>query len=621
MAAPDPEAPTPAAPARGRGWRVALATTGRIPPAAWLLTLAPLVLACARPFARAALSMRFLWDDWLFLWYAQHPVDYLRRLPFMEVFRPAQHVLYFLTAWIFGIHPRPFAALVLAAHVGAAVLGTLALRAAGLSLLGSAAAVVLATVSSENWETLCFFSVTPIPFMRLWGMALLFVFLREERPRRRLWLPLLVLTCLSHEQGFAFPMLVLLGVWYRDGLAGLRGSLRNPARREMVLGFVLLLAGRSALFHGGRFLTAAAAPEMRTHNLGFAAVRRSGAFLLDRCRHALELITGYQEGTGWLLVTALLLLALAPVVRWRAVPRLAAFCLGWVVVSYGIYFFATAYVGGYFVAVSLVGVYLLVTESLGAAVECARAPVVLRALVAVMALAAFSRQPTTSGFLAPEFSDELVAAVRGGYARGPDGVAHLLLLEDTDLGDRWGVPAYRHLMTTTGTRSELLEVVFPERPMRVSLLSARHRPWMTPRPGDLVLRVTRQGPRGDVGYVNRTRDDSFHVVREPAPATGDPVPEALRAGDAGLAPGLAAAARAYWAAYRAGDVAASAERAGSVGDLAGDYRGSPEDEPRRLLVEAVLATRPPVWPGEQPGAWLQPSGRGADERTGPRGRR
>ena len=207
--------------------------------------------------------------------------------------------------------------------------------------------------------------------------------------------------------------------------------------------------------------------------------------------------------------------------------------------------------GGYFVAVSLVGVCLLVTEALGAAVECARAPVVLRALVAVMALGAFSRQRTTSGFLAPEFSDELVAAVRGGYARGPDGVAHLLLLEDTDLGDRWGVPAYRHLMTTTGTRSELLEVVFPERPMRVSLLSARHRPWMSPRPGDLVLRVTRQGPRGDVGYVNRTRDDSFHVVRERAPAAGDPVPEALRAGDAGLAPGLAAAARAYWAARSA----------------------------------------------------------------------
>lgn len=600
-------------------------------PEPWVLVACGLVAAgCVAAFARFGAGMQFCLDDWEWLGRGADVPGLIRQqLRFqLEVFRPLPQHLYALSYALFGLRPGPFAALLVAGHLLAAVGAARVVRLLGFSTLTGVMAALLVLLDPVSAESLQFFSLNQPVLGRAFLLLALAGLLAHDAPRRRAWLPWALLGICSHEQAALLAPLWVLGRLHRDGARRTLAAMNSPHGRGVLglcLGYVALrLALRDTdpnLPHalGLRALPLKWALFVK-HLHGFVAFRTGFALrlgtvpqesLLDPRRTALHLaLLG-----GWIVALGAWV-ALGPAKALRTASTAALWALG----GYAPYFLAVNESAIYHFNLSLLGVSLLPAAALGALwsrcegrARPLRAPVVALGLATVLPLGRdYLRRPSFDAF--PQISTHLRARLRSE----PDGVSHLIFLDGAAPRGP-SVPAYIAQMSgefdvnrpapPRGAVNWALALSFPGRNLRVWVLTPAHAPFLCLREGDLALEVHPLDLHGQrhrfVPVAPCARPGGLPPALDGATPEGAALASSTR-WSASAAPGRL---RAYWAAYATRDLAAQRAAGDALGD---DLRALDLDPAARVLAtraaEAVRATMPLPQARAAAPSWEDPPG-------------
>lgn len=597
---------------------------------------------CVVDFARFGLSMRFCMDDWEWLGRGTRMTELVQQqLSFrMEVFRPVPQYLYALSYKLFGLRTGPFAALLVSAHLVAAWAAARVVRSLGYAPLTAAVVALLALLDPVSAESLQFFSLNQPVLSRAFMLLSLAALLERDPPPRRAWLPWAVLGILTHEQATLLAPLWVLCLLHRDGLKKTLAVVRSRHGVTVLTLCFGYLALRFALRHSDpnlpHALSLRAAPQkwvrLIGHLRGFVAFHTGyGSFLgniplvgyLSPLRGSLH----NAVAVAWLVV-----LGVWAALRPTRAARTALTSALWTLGGYAPYFLAINESANYHFNLSLVGLALLPGAALGelwtlceGRARPARLAIAALGLVVVLP---FGRRYLLNAPLGA--ARAILELLRPRVRAAPDRVTNLIFLDDVSRRGYGNAPTYLSQMSgefsfnqvdeADGVHNWALALNFPHQRVRVWVLSTAHGPYLCPREGDLVLRVS--APANDLFALRFApvatcdRPGGLPFALDPASPEGAAL-AALAPWTSSPAPALL---RRYWAAYAARDTSAQRATASALLALARRFEGDPALRSRAALaLGGVRATMPPSGASRAASGSSSPSARGVARLRSSRG--
>lgn len=564
------------------------------------------ILAVGAVFLRVRLRSPFASEDWQVMATPAATIASDALSGTTDTLRPVPALLLRASYALFGADPRPYAALVAATHVAAALLTALAMRALGIGgpapFLASAA--VLFTDASAVTDMCLLYNQAA--FAKLFAAVALLALLRRPRPVADVWLPASLVGALCNEQFFAVGAVLAAALGYRDGA---RDAVRSITRgRHLPFAVTLGALFAARIWWHLTFARSGTAVPGSGHPLSLAGVGVNLDALARRTAVLLDL-RAFARPLDAPRVRALLALAAVAFAaawgEWRALARVALLGGLWWLACVLPNLATTAMTNDYNLLLALHGpftaVLCLAFGTRDPAWSLAPRPSVLgwsRVLVGAGMLRLLLVPDHARFFSNPDLERSNPATVipraaRSALARSAADRVVRALLVDVDEDPATAAPPMEGLRIwmvelTAGdpTRNACFAASFPGRLSELRAAQIALAPWRCVRRGDfgMVVRHPSHDARWREGWFATFRYEPLppcDPARLPAELSRDPALDAARAAT-------------YWRAYTAGDD----DRAEETGlALLRDHAalaaaGRPRSPAHRAFVDWVWATLP-----------------------------